>query len=141
MPSQSLVDVRIIVDGRPLKEYCDPDSDLDDENLRTRYVEVKAGQEFAVRVKLLQGFELRSAKYVESVFQIDNHRDVRPCYFDAAADMQLDHQNGGGTLLTDRAVTHGWDSQTDWNEDYGEWTELKWTFGALGYSETSCNLE
>lgn len=136
MPSQASLDVRVVVDGRPLREYRDPETDLDGENLRTRYVEVKAGQKFGLRVKLLQGFDLRSAKFVKSVVQIDNHRNHQQRVVANRRNLHLGPA-GGGTILTDYVVHDNWDGQTDWDEDYGEWTKVKWAFGALGYSTIS----
>ena len=133
MPSQASIDVRVIVNGRPVREYYDGAIDLDDEFLRTRYIEMKAGQEFGIRVKLLQGFEFKSAKFVEAVVKIDNHGAHRPCKA-KAADMQLSRV-GGGRLLTDFVVADDWNGQTKWNEGCGEWTRMKWAFGALGYSK------
>ena len=138
MPSQDSIDVRILVDGQPLQEYRDPETDLDDENLRTRYIEIKTGQKFAVRVKLLQGFELKYAKHVKSTVQIDDHAaELQGCSAEAV-DMDT-NPSGGGHLCDDFIIVDNWGGQVIWNEDQGEWTAVKWTFGALGYSEMSRN--
>ena len=138
MPSQDSIDVRILVDGQPLQEYRDPETDLDDENLRTRYIEIKTGQKFTVRVKLLQGFELKYAKHVNSTVQIDDHAADRQCCWAEAVQMDP-NPSGGGRLYDDFIMTDDWDGQVMWDEDRGEWTAVKWTFGALGYSEMSHN--
>ena len=140
MPSQASIDVRIFVEGQPLKEYRDPNTNSNDADVITRYIEVQAGQTFGVRVKLLQGFELRSAKFVTAILDIDSHHyqcSSRPA---EAAAMHLG-QVGGGNLLTDHIVDSSWTGHTQWDEDCGEWTTVLWSFGALGYSESCISIE
>jgi hypothetical protein len=58
MPEQDLIDVRFIVDGQPLQEYCEPEAS-DEGTERLRYVEITAGQEFSVQVTWSAGFTLQ----------------------------------------------------------------------------------
>lgn len=131
MPSQDSIDVRIIVDGKPLKEYEDQNVNLDDERLRTRYVEVKVGQKFGVRVKLLQGFELKYTKEIFCSLQIDNHDDERQCFGQDTSHMK----NRRGQLQQDYTLRECWTGHTTWDESHGEWMEMDWEFGALGTSK------
>ncbi|OAL35984.1 hypothetical protein AYO20_04645 [Fonsecaea nubica] len=74
MPCEDFIDVSVHVDGAPLAEYADPEA-ADSKNATkfatTRYVEVKAGQKFAVHVKLLPGFKFHSATHLRAALYID----------------------------------------------------------------------
>ncbi|KAH0846626.1 hypothetical protein FOPE_11948 [Fonsecaea pedrosoi] len=74
MPCEDFIDVSVHVDGAPLAEYADPEA-ADSKNATkfatTRYVEVKAGQKFAVHVKLLAGFKFHSATHLRAALYID----------------------------------------------------------------------
>lgn len=71
MPLHDCMDVRIDVDGQPLVEYPDPDDTSNSHHEFSRYIEVKSGQTFSVRVKILPGFQIQSAPYLYVSFQID----------------------------------------------------------------------
>ncbi|EXJ62729.1 hypothetical protein A1O7_03167 [Cladophialophora yegresii CBS 114405] len=77
MPALGHINVEVCVDGNPLREYSDPEREVEDDHHVTRYVEVKAGQKFSVEVVLLPGFKFFTASDVHIEFRIDQNNDVR----------------------------------------------------------------
>ncbi|EXJ86545.1 hypothetical protein A1O3_03498 [Capronia epimyces CBS 606.96] len=73
MPYQYSIDVRILVGGAPLYEYNDPEyPDGSADRALSRYVAVKAGQWFTVRIDLLPGFAFGLATEWSVCLSIDN---------------------------------------------------------------------
>ena len=73
MPFSDFIDVSLHVDGAPLTEYPIPlpDRRREENHRRMRYVEVKAGQKFAVVIQLQPGFQFHSASHLRAVLHID----------------------------------------------------------------------
>ncbi|OAL24403.1 hypothetical protein AYO22_05779 [Fonsecaea multimorphosa] len=72
MPFSDFIDVSIHVDGAPLAEYPVPGRGREWlRHTKTRYVEVKAGQKFAVVIQLQPGFQFLSASHLRAVLHID----------------------------------------------------------------------
>lgn len=132
MPSQNSIDVRIIVDGKPLIEYLEPNADDEDYRLCTRYVEVVAGQKFGIRIKLLQGYDLRFTKYIEAKLQLDNHEDATQ--YCTVETWDMEHHRG--RLLQEAMIDENWNGRTMWDEGQGQWMEVEYEFGALGTSKS-----
>lgn len=127
MPAQNLIDVRIIVDGQPLQEYMEPEA-TDEGNKRVRYVEVKAGQEFAVQVTWMAGFELMWTEALFFKVEID---DMELYTWDSLEKWEMRHLRG--TLLHDHFATL--DGVMLKNETTAKWEDCPYTFGVLGISE------
>lgn len=71
MPCVDSIDVRIIVDGSPLTEYPDPESGVGESCSTTCYIEAKTDQSFGVKLRLLPGFDFRSAEFLCVQYQFD----------------------------------------------------------------------
>jgi hypothetical protein len=71
MPLHEFIDVRIQVDGQSLVEYPDPDDASNSHHNLSRYVEVRAGQAFSVKVKLLPGLQIQNAPHLYAKVEID----------------------------------------------------------------------
>ena len=127
MPAQNLIDVRMIVDGKPLQEYIEPEA-TDEGNKRVRYVEVKAGQEFAVEVTWKAGFDLMWTEALMVKVWIDDMD------FSIGRPLEKrDMQHRRGTLLHDNYAFLG--SVQLKNDITGVWEQCPYTFGVLGMSE------
>lgn len=131
MPSLDGIDVCIIVDGEPLPEYSDPHTNLDGERLLTKYVEVKAGQKFGLRIKLLQGFELKRSKDIYCGVQIDHHKQRGQYVLEDTSHME----QKDGRLQQDYTIMECWNRQNMWVESQSQWMVVEWVFGALETSE------
>ncbi len=128
MPSKNFIDVRLLVDGQPLVEYHPPDGEAEPDQKLTRYVEVKAGQKFLIRVAFLPGFQFRFAPFVYYKFQVD---DDDSFLFKTVGYSACDVHKG--TLV--KAVEREWVS-TPWkDESTGTWHDYEYEFGALGLGE------
>jgi len=129
MPVQNFIDVGIIVDGRPLQEYLEPEA-IDEGSKRVRYVEVKAGQEFAVHVTFKAGFDLRWAEALMSRVKID---DMGFCLGQPLDIDQRYMQHGHGILLHDCFVNMA--TVTLRNDITGILESCPLTLGVLGISK------
>lgn len=129
MPSQYSIDVRVLVNGKPLLEYPNHQDDDDDENTRTSYVEVTSGQKFTVRVKLLPNFALKHAKHVYAAIQID---DDQAGVWKQSDTITMPHRTG---ILQDDFEIVASSSLPCWDESRGRWRDADYTFGALGLGE------
>ncbi|KAJ9500418.1 hypothetical protein H2202_004213 [Exophiala xenobiotica] len=126
MPSKDFIDVRVLVDGQPLVEYHNPDGEADHD--LTRYVEVKAGQKFTIRMALMPGFEFRRAPLVHYRFRVD----VNGCYtWNNVEYSECDTHKGTLGKAIERKFT-----RTPWkDESTGTWHNYEFEFGALGVGE------
>jgi hypothetical protein len=130
MPSKDFIDVRVLVDGQPLVEYRDPDGEAEHEQKLTRYVEVKAGQKFKVRVTFLPGFEFRFAPFVFYKLKIDNGNTFKFSTVDYSACVV--HKGTLGKAIEQEFTSAHWrDGNT------GMWYDYDYEFGALGVGEQS----
>jgi hypothetical protein len=127
MPAQDLIDVRIIVDGQPLQEYMEPEA-IDEGSKRVRYVEVKAGQEFAVQVTWKAGFDFMWTEALTCRLWID---DLDFCTGDELEKRNIRHRHG--KLLCD--VSKITKVLMLKNDITAEWESCPYTFGVLGMSE------
>ena len=128
MPMIDYIDVRVQVNGESLREYPDPAED-DGERTRSRYIQAAVGQRFHVVVRLLQNFELHSARLVGSELCIDDSPSLSP-YPLALQDLR--HSNGefyGPHVLADSSC------RTLWDDAIGSWMQCDFVFGPLGTSE------
>ncbi|KAK5271219.1 hypothetical protein LTR96_003043 [Exophiala xenobiotica] len=130
MPSKDFIDVRVLVDGQPLVEYHNPDGEVEHDQKLTRYVEVKGGQKFSVRMALMPGFEFRHAPLVHSRFRVD----VNGCYTLMNVEYsECDTYKGTlGKALERKFVCTPWK-----DESPGTWHNYEFEFGALGVGEES----
>lgn len=131
MPQKDFIDVRILVDGQPLREYPDPDHNTDAEYKFSRYIEVKAGQKFAVQVTWLQGFRLKFAPflYYELYFDDDDEYFI----FNPFPGKLQNHRKGVLTKeVKDLIPFYGAKGK------HGSWEQHPLVFGALGISESPC---
>ncbi|KAK5326754.1 hypothetical protein LTR93_003617 [Exophiala xenobiotica] len=130
MPSKDFIDVRVLVDGQPLIEYIPPDGEAEHDQNLTRYVELKAGQKFSVRMALMPGFEFRHAPLVHSRFRVD----VNGCYLLMNVEYsECDtHKGTLGKAIERKFACTPWK-----DESTGTWHNYEFEFGALGVGEES----
>jgi hypothetical protein len=129
MPQQDLVDLRVMVNGQPLKEYLELET-VDEGHERTKYIEVTAGQQFQVKIEWKTGFKLRWAENLHYKVYIDDN-DFHT--FDAKPSKQITHHKGGlgkPFSLTFPGIRLK-------NKVTGEWERRPPVFGALGISESN----
>jgi hypothetical protein len=125
MPAQEYINVRVYVDGQPLNEYPDPDDEAEDDHHMTRYVEVKAGQRFSVKVALLPGFKFLTASYICVKLFVDQNKNgvFHTCSYESAtarrAELQL-------------PLVFWFDQHTIRDEVTGQWVNACYEFGPLG---------
>ena len=133
MPTVDNIDVRILVDNQPLREYQAPNGDTDDTHQKVRYIESVAGQKFRVRFRLLPDFDLvnRRIRWFTTELRIDDGKNVRRSSYHVEA---LEHRNG--YLLTTKVYECG--GAICWDDDLGDWEGYDFEFGALGTSKTLC---
>lgn len=123
MPEQDLIDVRVLVDGQPLEEHRE--SEATEEGIqRIRYVEVKAGQEFAIQICWKTGFDLNWAEALSYIFWVDK---LPFCAYVQEERKDIHHRRG--TLIKDVSETGRMVSLK--NEIAGEWERFPYTFGVL----------
>lgn len=128
MPSQGLVDVRVIVGGRPLEEYLEPGT-VDEGHTQSRYVEITAGQQFSVRFKWQAGFDLMWADGLYYKLLIDDS-NLNHYRFTPKKDVTHDH----GKLIV--ATVQNREDTSFKNEITGKWENCPFVFGAPGISES-----
>ncbi|KAK5457984.1 hypothetical protein LTS15_004063 [Exophiala xenobiotica] len=130
MPSKDFIDVRVLVDGQPLVEYHDPDGAAEHDQKLTRYIEVKIGQKFTIRMALMPGFEFRHAPLVHYRFRVD----VNGYYiWNNVEYSECDTHKGTLGKAIERKFT-----RTPWkDESTGTWHNYEFEFGALGVGEES----
>lgn len=133
MPSQNFINVRIIVDGSPLREYRDPEARGDETRTLTRYVEAKTGQAFSVQVSFQPGFDFQSALYVYHDFCID---DLPVDYYTETPKRGSSHRRG---FLRNK-IEYLFDRASFKDDSTGEWKSLSFVFGALGMSRSNVFL-
>lgn len=122
--------MNVVVDGhRHLQEYPDPTGEEHDENQRmTRYVEVKAGQTFAVEVSLQPGFHFQGAPFVEARLRVDQEKKLSIVTYEYCglnvAEGKL--RSPKTAIFKARAVR---------DQVTGSWYRSAYEFGALGVSQ------
>jgi hypothetical protein len=121
MPEQDLIDVRFIVDGQPLQEYCEPEAS-DEGTERLRYVEITAGQEFSVQVT----WSRADALYCQTSVDTNDFHTYRAAY-------KKDIFHLLGTLTVDHLECMSGNNFK--NELTREWEYCPWVIGPLGISE------
>lgn len=126
MPNNDFIDVRVLVGNELLQEHDDPGGNGDKRGTAVRYVEATTGQEFAVQVKILPGFNLRHAPWLCSMLYIDN---IDKAWQTAIPCKDLPHSRG--VLLQEH--THLFRT-TALKDQQGLWRIAPYTFGALGIS-------
>jgi hypothetical protein len=128
MPLHECMDVRIQVDGQPLVEYRDPDDASDSHPNLSRYVEVKTGQTFSVKVKFLPGFQIQNAPYLAVKLRIDQdavqHRQNWSCKDANIVRGQLQNQ-----------LTENFSARPYKEPLTGAWYNHSFEFGPLGVSK------
>jgi hypothetical protein len=131
MPAVDGLDVRILVSGKSLTEYSSPDGDHDEvgSRKRIRYIEVEAGQAFAVQTRLLQGFKLQHAPGIYIEATVDDADFY--CYRHYGTN-EIRHNRG--TVLNDITIDT-YTGPCHWDDAVGRWKNAQLTFGALGISE------
>ncbi|EXJ80328.1 hypothetical protein A1O1_08472 [Capronia coronata CBS 617.96] len=127
MPCQDLMDVRVLVDGKPLQEYLDPDGPADTSHQQTRYIEVKAGQKFSLEVTLLPGFEFYNGRGVFANLRVDNG-EWKGRYVKSSL-----ARGSREKLLHPRCI--GFTQQLCKDEDTGLWHMYDRVFGAFGTND------
>lgn len=132
MPSQDLIDVRVIVGGRSLKEYREPGT-VDEDHTQVRYIEITAGQQFGVQITWQAGFDFMWADGLYYKFEIDN--DDSPAY---SFTPKRDTAHYYGRLVKAEVETR--DTDPFKNETTGQWEHCPYVFGALGIGEL-CDQE
>lgn len=125
MPSQDLIDVRIVVDGAPLCELPDVAAPQD-ERVQTRYVEVKTGQTFSVEVELQEGFEFHTASYVHVSVYFDYNKDP---------ERKAAGYDGIGIILQRPHVIEFSDMRFK-DQETGKWYSSAFKFGDLALGES-----
>ncbi len=131
MPAQECIDVEIYVDGQPLKEYINPDSENEDDHHMTRYVEVKAGQKFSVKATILPGFKFYSANHIYVKLEVDQEQSYEQdwCSYESAG-------AHGGRIR--QPVVFWFDTSPMKDDSTGRWVNSQYIFGALAVGRSSC---
>lgn len=129
---QDFIDVRVRVDGRPLREY-QVEGDGDTDHRKARYIEVKVDERFEVVVRVMEGFALKWAPYLHAFVLIDDfeHYHLKTLESQALAQSR-------GYLVDDFVMRFA--EQWGWDDEYGEWVAYEQRFGPLGIGMTSDSL-
>lgn len=121
---QDFVDVRVHVDGQPLREYRVEGED-DTDQRKTRYIGVKVGQKIEVIVRVMKHFALMWAPYLYASLKID---DSKNSYWHTLESRDLAHKHGH--LVDNHVRTFA--EQYGWDDETGEWMSYEQRFGPLG---------
>lgn len=131
MPVKDHVDVRLLIDGKIATELKGQDVQ-DDENTTYRYVQIKAGQTWAVAVHLKKGFDLQSAEYVGARVCVDG--DTTPCLQELA----VTHPHlACGNILQSKLSLPLCDKVRSWKEGHDQVDVHTPAFGALGTGQST----
>ncbi|ETI23424.1 hypothetical protein G647_05226 [Cladophialophora carrionii CBS 160.54] len=124
MPAQGCITAELYVDGQPLKEYSDPEREAEDDHRMTRYVEVKAGQRFSVKVALLPGFQFFTASDVRIEFYIDqnHHWQSFNCPYESVVTYRAELQHREEVWFHSSLMK---------DEFTGQWVTTSYGFGPL----------
>lgn len=127
MPLENFIDVRVLVNNRPLTEYPETNDDDNEGDKRTCYVEAVTGQQFSVSVTILPGFRLHSTPYLYVQMWVDDAN----CYLFYSLPY-----NGFPCRKDVVALKQKFDfTGVRAKDERGEWKLYPYTFGALGISE------
>lgn len=128
MPVNQFVDVRLVVDGKPADEICDPDID-DTEDTSTRFVEIQAGQTYKIQVRVLQDFQLRWAPYLCAEVTIDDMEDF---FFIESPAANINHHKSYVQEAFELDEING---ANIWDSEQGQWMFAQFAFGAFESSK------
>lgn len=128
MPSQALIDARLLIDGKPLQEYRDFNGLIDSPGKLTRYVEVKAGQKFSIKVTLLKGFNFCFAPGVYIGYEIDQGEGKFYREVDVPEQRKI-------TEFAFKEVSSKFSTEKRFDESVGLWRKYDLVFGVFGISK------
>lgn len=128
MPVKNRVNVQLMVNDTPLHEYQTPEDEAIGATTEQSYVEIKAGQHFAVRITLMTGFKLHYASIYYWRITLD---DYHISYYRTIDCENLRHKRG--MILHDQVC---WIDRTyECDQNTKIWSETPFVFGALGTSK------
>lgn len=125
MPEHGFLEVLVLVDGQPLTEYPAPQDEQATDGEIVRYVQATVGKRFTVSIRWKAGFPLQGHENLHCRLEFDGTR--RKKLLRCANLLQA-----RGVLVHEQEQTFEWKRAKNGE---GEWKQVFFTFGALGFSK------
>lgn len=128
MPILGLVEARVLINGQPAAEFEDPDSP-DETYCAPRYILAEPKQTYSVDIRVLRGFTLYQASYLQANLRCDAAGRGRNAL------INTDFIPREGQIVAQDSQLYHFEQFPAKDPKSGKWYEYKWAFGSLERSK------